>query len=105
MQLGVSLTRDESTFFYAIIRHNVRTYESAGVVQVIKGKVNAETSVKQFEDATASEDRHAGWRYFLEKTEMKPGTDPAQATHMRQQALELRESKALLDEPFPPKHN
>jgi hypothetical protein len=105
----MSLTRDESKFFYAIIRHNVRTYESAGVVEVIKGKQNAETTVKQFEDGQSSEDRHAGWRYFLEKTEIKPGTSPAEATHLRQAELELRESKLMLEDaipsPFPPRHN
>lgn len=89
------MTSDEAKLFYAIIRHNVRTYESAGVVQVIKGKQNAETSVKRLEQGESSEARHAGWRYFLEKTEIKPGTEPAEATHMRQQELELRESNAL----------
>ena len=39
---GVSLTRDESKASYAIIRHNIRTYESGGVVLVIKGKENAD---------------------------------------------------------------
>jgi hypothetical protein len=91
----VPLNSDESKFFYAIIRHNVRTYESAGVVQVIKGKQNAELSVKNLEQGESSEGRHAGWRYFLERTEIKPGTEPAEATHLRQQELELRESNAL----------
>jgi len=91
---GGSLTRDESSFFYAIIRHNVRTYESGGVVQVIKGKNNAETTVKNYDESQSSEDRHAGWRYFLEKTEIKPGTNPVEATHRRQAELELRERKA-----------
>ena len=47
----------------------------------------------------SSEDRHEGWRYFLEQTEIKPGTDLAVATSMRQKELELRESQAALDEP------
>ena len=105
----MSLTRDESRTFYAIIRHNVRTYESAGVVEVIKGKQNAETTVKQFEEGQASEDRHAGWRYFLEKTEIKPGTSPAEATNLRQEELDLREAKVMQEEPvpsaFPHRHN
>jgi hypothetical protein len=105
----MSLTREESRACYAIIRHNVRTYESAGVVEVIKGKQNAESTVKQFEDGQASEDRHAGWRYFLEKTEIKPGTSPAEATHLRQEELELREAKVMQEEPvpapFPHRHN
>jgi hypothetical protein len=95
---GSSLTtRDESSFSYAIIRHNVRTYESGGVVQVVRGKNSAETTVKQFEDGQSSEDRHAGWRYFPEKTEIKPGTNAAEATHRRQSDLESRERKAQED--------
>jgi hypothetical protein len=67
------------------------------VVQVIQGKLNAELSVKHLDAGESSEDRHAGWRYFLEKTEIKPGTDPAEATQLRQQELETRESDALRD--------
>jgi hypothetical protein len=51
--------------------------------------------LKKFEDCQASADRHEGWRYFIEKTDLKPGMDPGQATHRRQIDLELRESKAL----------
>ena len=92
------LTHGESKASYAIIRHNVRTYQSAGVVAVVKGKQNAETAMKQFEDGQGREDRHAGWRYFLEKTEIKPGTNPDEATRLRQSELELRES-GFLQEP------
>lgn len=52
-------------------------------------------TLKKFEDSQTSGDRHEGWRYFLEKTEMKAGMDPAQATNLRQSDLETRESKAL----------
>lgn len=98
MHTGVFLTtRDESTFSYAIIRHNVRTYESGGVVQVIRGKQPAEITVKEFEAGQSSEDRHAGWRYFLEKSEIKPGTNPVEATHRRQAELESRERQAQDD--------
>ena len=90
-------TRDESSFSYAIIRHNVRTYESGGVVQVVRGKNSAETTVKQYEDSQSSEDRHAGWRFFPEKTEIKPGTNAVEATHRRQSDLETRERKAQED--------
>jgi len=51
--------------------------------------------LKKFEDCQTSADRHEGWRYFIERTDLKPGMDPAQATHRRQIELELRESKAL----------
>ena len=87
--------QDDSKSAFAIIRHNVRTYESGGVVAVIKGKVNAESTVQQYERGQASEDRHAGWRYFLEKTDLKAGMDPQEATALRQMRLEVRESEAM----------
>src|SRR5579859_5238218 len=89
---GFFLTRDELTASYAIIRHNVRTYRSAGVVAVIRGKQNAESELKNFQDSQGSADRHEGWRYFIEKTDQKAGTDPTEATHRRQEELEARES-------------
>jgi hypothetical protein len=91
----VFLTRDESRLCYAVIRHNVRTYESGGVVEVVKGRQNAEATIKQFEGGQTSEDRQLGWRYFLEKSELVAGTDPEEATHLRQTELEVRESQAL----------
>lgn len=97
---GVSLTRDESTASYVIIRHNVRTYQSAGVVEVVKGRSDAEAAVRKFEDCQSSEDRHEGWRYFLEKTGLRAGMNPEEATNRRQTDLETRESKAL-EEPNP----
>jgi len=38
-------------------------------------------------------DRHEGWRYFFEKTELKAGMNPTEATKLRQEHLEDRESK------------
>ena len=96
------MTREELNGSYVIIRHNVRTYESAGVMGVVHGKQNAEAAVKQFEDGQSSEDRHAGWRYFPEKTVIKAGTDPALATQLRQKELEVRESKALQEPDISP---
>jgi hypothetical protein len=92
------LTRDEITSSYAIIRHNIRTYRSAGVVTVIRGKQNAELELKKFEDAQHSVDRQEGWRYFIEKSTLTAGTDPAEATQRRQAELEVRESRALREE-------
>ncbi len=86
--------RDESKGSFAVIRYNLRTYVSGGVVAVIKGKSNAETTLKNLEGQQSSEDRHEGWRYFLEKTELKAGMDPQEATSLRQVNLELRESQA-----------
>jgi hypothetical protein len=51
--------------------------------------------LKKLEDCQGSADHHEGWRYFFEKTDLKPGIDPAQATRLRQADLENRESKAL----------
>jgi hypothetical protein len=67
------------------------------VVLVVKGKQNAEIRVKQFETAQGPDDRHAGWRYFLEASDLKVGMDPAQATQLRQMKLEIRESQASPD--------
>jgi hypothetical protein len=53
--------------------------------------------VKKFQDAQGSADHHEGWRYFLEKTDLKAGLDPAKATHLRQADLEVRENKAQHD--------
>jgi hypothetical protein len=89
------LTRDNLTSSYAIIRHNIRTYQSAGVLAVVRGKQRAEAELKKFEDSQDSSDRHEGWRHFIEKTDLEPGTDAIKATQRRQAKLESRESKAL----------
>jgi len=95
---GLFLTRDDLTASYAIIRHNIRTFQSAGVVAVVSGKQRAGSELKKFEDSQDSTDRHEGWRYFLEKTDFEPGTDPVEATQRRQAELERRESKARKSE-------
>ena len=87
------MTHDESNGSYAIILHNVRTYRSAGVVAVVRSKRKAEEILKEYQHAQSSSDHHEGWRYFIEKTSLNPGTDPAEATSQRQAELELRESK------------
>jgi hypothetical protein len=89
------LTINDSNASYVIICYNIRTYRSAGVVAVIRGKHQAELAVKKFEDAQNSSDLHEGWRYLIDKTDLKAGTDPAEATLHRQAELERRESKAL----------
>ena len=73
------------------------------MVQVTRGKSAAETTAKDYESSQSSEDRHAGWRYFIEKTGIKPGTSPAEATHKRQEELEQREQKAIADLDSTPK--
>ena len=91
---GAPLTRDDSKASYAVIRHNILTYESGGVVEVTRGRENADRALKALAEGQSSGDRQEGWRYFCEKTSLKVGMDPGQATQLRQAALELRESAA-----------
>lgn len=62
---------------------------------VVRGKQKAELEMKKFEDSQDSSDRHEGWRYLIDETDLKAGTDPAEATRHRQAELEARELKAL----------
>lgn len=96
------MSLNDTSASYAIIRHNIRTYLSAGVIAVIRGKQNAELRLKEYENSQDSSDRHEGWRYFIERIDLKAGTDPAEATRHRQAELEGRESDALRDLPKPP---
>lgn len=89
------MTGAESNTSYLIIRHNVRTYESGGVVEVVRGKQRADAALKCLEDSQRSADHTEGWRYFCEKTNLKAGMDPARATHLREADLEIRESNGL----------
>jgi len=98
---GFYLISNDLTSSYAIIRHNIRTYRSAGVLAVVRGRRRAESELKKFEDSQDSSDRHQGWRYFIEKTDLKAGTDPTEATQRRQAELEGRESIALRDTTTP----
>jgi hypothetical protein len=99
---GTYLTRQEASTCYALIRHNVRTYESAGVVEVIKGRQNAEAAMGRFEQEQTSEDHRNGWRYLLvEENKLTPGMDPQEATRRRQMDLEDRESEAPPMDPSP----
>lgn len=89
------MTNEELNGSYAIIRHNVRTYRSGGVVEVVKGKHHAESTLQKIAACQDPSDHHAGWRYFIEKTNQRPGIDPVEATQRRQQELEARESRAM----------
>ena len=73
---GFLLTHDDTSTAFAIILHNVRTYRSGGVVAVVHGKRNAESTLKDFQEGQSPSDHHAGWRYFLEKSDLAAGTDP-----------------------------
>lgn len=65
------------------------------MVAVIKGRQSSETAMKECQSCQSSEDRQLGWRYFLERTTLTAGIDPAVATQRRQMDLETRESQAL----------
>jgi hypothetical protein len=71
------------------------------VVAVVRGTHSAESELKKFEDFQGSSDRHEGWRYFIEKSSLKAGTDPAEATQRRQAEFDERESKALREQKTP----
>jgi hypothetical protein len=75
------------------------------VIAVIRNKRKAEERLKEFQEAQTSSDRHEGWRYFLELTTLAAGTDPAEATNLRQAELELRESKDSESAPPSPSSN
>ncbi len=64
----VSLT---STAF----RFNSRTYESGGVMAVVKAHAAAEHLLRDYEFGQSEEDRHNGWRYFLEETDLSSGDE------------------------------
>jgi len=89
--VGCDMT-DESESSFAVIRFNERTYQSAGVVAVIKGIEAAQRTLNDSDWCQSQEDRKVGWRYFLEETDLRPGMDPKQATELRQMRLDLRES-------------
>lgn len=63
---------------------------------MVKGRAHAARRVKQCENLQSNQDRYAGWRYFFEVTDFKPGMNPEKATTLRQTRLETRESKFLL---------
>jgi len=78
-----------------LIRFNLKTYESAGVMAVVRGHAAAETLLRDFEWGQNEEDRYAGWRYFLEESELEAGMDAGRATKLRQLQLDRREAKSL----------
>jgi hypothetical protein len=89
--LGSDMT-DKSESSFALVWFNERTYQSGGVVAVIKGTEAAERTLNDFDWCQSEENRRAGWRYFLEETDLRPGMDPEKATKLRQVRLDLQES-------------
>ena len=85
---------NRSDHSFAIIRFNEKTYRSGGVVAVVEGTERAQRALNDFEWCQSQEDRSSGWRYFLEESDLHPGTDPEKATKLRQLRLDLQESQA-----------
>ena len=85
--------RTKSTICFAIVRYNRLTYQSGGVMAIVKGRGKAETGVAQFESELSIEDRFAGWGYFLEQTDFQPGMDLQKATSLRQTRQDAIETK------------
>jgi hypothetical protein len=83
---------DESVSSFAVVRFNERTYQPGGVVGVVKGIKSAQRTLDNFDGCQSEENRRAGWRYFLEKTDLRPGMDPEKATKLRQVRFDLQQS-------------
>lgn len=79
---------------FALIRFNRNTYESGGVMVVVRGRPAAEEVLQDFEWGQSENDRYSGWGYFLEESDLDPGIDAQKATKLRQMQLDLRESKS-----------
>jgi hypothetical protein len=62
---------------------------------VVRGKQAADSELKRLEECQDYSDRQDGRRYFIDKTELKAGTDPTEANQYRQAELEARESKVM----------
>jgi hypothetical protein len=82
---------DKANFSFAVVRFNEQTYQSGGVVSVIKGIEAAQRTLNDFDWCQGEENRRVGWRYFLEKTDLPPGMDPEKATTLRQVRFDLQE--------------
>ncbi len=83
---------NKSELSFAVVRFNEQTYQSGGVVAVIEGTAAAERTLHDFDWCLSEKNRRAGWRYFLEKTDLRPGMNPEKATELRQRLLDLQEA-------------
>src|SRR5437667_12259586 len=83
---------------FAIVRFNSRTYESGGVMAVVKAHAAAEHLLRDYEFGQSDQDRHNGWRYFLEETDLAAGLSADEATKLRQARLDHLAS-AFLNNP------
>jgi hypothetical protein len=84
---------DNSKSSFVVVRFNCRNYQSGGVVAVAAGGASADRILKDFEGGQSAADRLAGWRYFLEESDLKPGMDAETATKLRQARLDRQDSE------------
>jgi hypothetical protein len=77
---------------YTIVSFNQRTYVSGGVVCVVRDRRTAEQLAQNFKAGQSETDRLAGWRYFIEESDLKPGMDRNEATRIRQLRFDLQDS-------------
>jgi len=61
---------------------------------VVKAHTAAEHLLRDYEFGQSDQDRHNGWRYFLEETDLVSGMSADEATKLRQARLERRESES-----------
>ena len=59
-------------------------------------RATAEMAVDSRDRKLSKEQRDAGWSHFLEKTTIKPGTDPKTATAIRLQRSVMRRARVAL---------
>jgi len=78
---------------FAIVRYNHRTFESGGVVAVVRGEAAAQKLLLAFEGNQGEENSYAGWRYFIEETDLAPGMEPEKASRARQARLDRQDSR------------
>ena len=78
---------------FAIVRYNHRTFQSGGVVAVVRGQAAAQKLLLAFQGSQGEENSHAGWRYFLEETDLAPGMEADKATKVRQARLDRQDSR------------
>jgi hypothetical protein len=76
---------------FAVVKYNHRTYASGGVMAVVKGPAAAEKLLREFQSGLGERDRHAGWSFFLEETDLIPVTEAEKATRIRQARLDRQE--------------
>jgi hypothetical protein len=86
--------KSKSPRSFTIILFNEKTYRPGGVVAVVEGPEDAQKVLNEFQWGQSPEDRRAGWRFFVEESNLPPGTDPAKATKLRQQRLDMQEAGA-----------